>query len=178
MISGSVYFYRFVCLLAKSYFFYPEMRRSVPLISALTTASIVFTAATVFGQTDCDKIKNLKLLNNSYQCKWSYYKLKDTLVGTVIKFHAQPIPCGPDASASLTILKVGEDTIRVLDFCNDIVFKKGQKIKVNPQEEPPYQVSVPFYFDVIDEQNRIVISRTDEFDETVFNTTWGELEPL
>ena len=154
------------------------MRRSVLLTSALITASIIFTARTVSAQTDCDKIRNLKLLNNSYQCKWSFYKLKDSLVGTVIKFHPQPIQCGPDASASLTILKVGEDTVRILDFCNDIVFKKGQKVKVNPQDEPPFQVSIPFYFDFLDELQRIVVSRTNVYDETIINTTWGELEPL
>jgi hypothetical protein len=154
------------------------MRQSVLFKRALITALVVFSANSVFAQTDCDKLRNLKLLNNSYQCKWAYYKLKDTLLGTVIKFHAPPIPCGPDASASLTIIQVGTDTIRVLDFCNDMNFKKGQKIKISPQDEPPYRVSIPFYFDVIDELNNVVVSRTDEYDELVFNTTWGELELL
>jgi hypothetical protein len=82
--------------------------------------------------------------------------------------------CGVLATASMTIVETEKgDTIRVLDLCNTLdIYKKGQTLKVIPEDKPPFGVSLPFTF----KQN----TQTKEyeytgFDITVVRTAWGSL---
>jgi hypothetical protein len=98
----------------------------------------VFTS---FGQKSKEKI-----LTPNYKCRdnWQYFSLHDTLTGQVI-FHAKAIVlCGVLATASLTIIKTGSDTIRVLELCNSNKdFKKSRFVKVKPEERPSFGVILP-----------------------------------
>lgn len=132
--------------------------------------------AIVFGQSDCMENKNMQLHNNSFQCKWVYYKVKDSVDGVVVKFEKQRAPCGMSAMASLAIVSIGTDTIRVLDMCNDSVYKRGERIRILPDEVPKYSVDIPFYYDVVDEKENKYYSRSNEYDERILKTTWGDIK--
>jgi hypothetical protein len=128
------------------------------------------------AQALCDERKKYKLMHNSYQCKWIYYPLKETVSGVVLKHERKVEPCGALASATITIIKTATDTIRVLDLCSENNFLKWEKVKVYVAEEPNYQVYIPFFYDVIDLTTNQHVARTNEFDEKVMRTTWGTIE--
>ena len=128
------------------------------------------------GQAPCDERKKYKLMHNSYQCKWTYYPLKETVSGVVLKHERKVEPCGSLASATITIIKTATDTIRVLDLCSENNFLKWEKVKVYASDEPNYQVYIPFYYDVIDLIANQHMARTNDFDDKVMKTTWGTIE--
>jgi hypothetical protein len=130
------------------------------------------------GQDDCMENKNMRLHNNSYQCRWLFFTLKDSVDGVVVKHEKQSVPCGASATASVTIVYIGADTLRILDLCNESNYKRGQKIRILPEQVPRYVVDIPFYYDVIDEKRNQYFSRTNEYDERVLKTTWGEIRKL
>lgn len=143
------------------------------------------TSGPVFGQVDCDTAKYSKLLSNTYQCKWEFFQLEDTIMGVVIKHEQHMIECGVLATASLTIIKTDNDTIRVLDLCNKDNFIEGQKVKIIPRTEPQFQVYIPSYI-IIDRRKKGDKKRktkevkkniwhSNNFDESVLKTTWGEI---
>lgn len=143
------------------------------------------TSGSVFGQVDCDTAKYSKLLSNTYQCKWEFFQLEDTIKGVVIKHEQQMTGCGVLATASITIIKTDNDTIRVLDLCNKDNYIEGQKVKIIPRTEPQFQVNIPCYI-LIDrrkkgDKNRKTkeveknIWHSNNFDESILKTTWGEI---
>jgi hypothetical protein len=133
----------------------------------------LFNIAT-FAQTECSDVKNAKILTNSYQCFWEFFEIQDTINATVVAHESAYMPCAFKASASVTILKVDEDTIRVLDVCNLDNFKVGAAVKVSAISAPTYKVSIPTYFykDVLTNN---YIYRCNEYDVTVERTTWGHI---
>jgi hypothetical protein len=158
-------------------------------------SSLAFISLFAIGQTDCDTIKYPKLLWNSFQCKWQFFILTDTIQGIIIKHEQQTIGCGTIATASLTIIKTENDTIRVLDLCNLMEYKTGQKVKIVPDTAPNFQVHIPSYTLITgypvkkrskkekEEQKKKTeaeskIWHSNEFDESVLKTTWGEIIPF
>jgi len=152
------------------------MKIKFHFIRFILSGLIILDAAASFGQVLCDEKKHYQLLNNSFQCKWVFFNLKDTVSGIVLKHERKVEPCGAWASATVTIVKCGLDTIRVLDLCSESNFSKGQKVKISPADNPGYQVYIPFYYDVIDEITNQHISRTNEYDERILRTTWGTID--
>jgi hypothetical protein len=149
------------------------------------------TKLTVFGQADCDTIKYTKLLSNSYQCKWTFFTLNDTIEGVIVK-HERQTSCGGIATASLSIVKIDRDTIRVLDLCNIEDYKVGQRVKIIPGAEPKFQVHIPSYIIITGyrkrkmtkqekkEQKKITkkelsLWRANDYDERILKTTWVQL---
>lgn len=133
-----------------------------------------------------------KLLNNSFQDKWSYFELEDTLEATIIKHEKQEVGCGSFATASLSIVKTNnDDTLRILDLCNYDYYEKGTAIRVSPMKDVQGQVRIPNYVLISGEimnpdkkkrrkkVKRAIepsIYRSNEFDETILKTTWGIIE--
>lgn len=133
------------------------------------------TVLTSFAQTECDTAEFHKLINNSYQCRWTFFQLTDTITGTIIRHEKQEVGCGIIATASLTIIKTDTDTIRVIGLCNQDSYESGQKIKIIPQNEPSFQVWIPSYYDVVDKNTNKYFTRSNDFDEVILRTTWGHL---
>ena len=128
-----------------------------------------------FGQTICDTTRYPKLLGNSFQCKWAFFKLSDTTQGIVIKYEKQSTPCGVLATASLAIIKTKQDTIRVIALCDENNYRVGQKVKLIPANEPSFQVNIPSYYDYFDKTKKKYYIRSNSFDETVVRTTWAHI---
>ena len=139
-----------------------------------------------FGQTECDSIKYPKLLNNSYQCKWTFFKLDKSIEGIIIEHDKAQGSCGTRAFASLTIVKTDKDTIRILGLCNENLYLIGQKVKVSPENEPSFQVHLPSTFiDGVRGTNKkgkrkkqeppILVPTATAFDKSIIKTTWGQI---
>lgn len=81
--------------------------------------------------------------------------------------------CHLMAHVSLTIVAIhdNQDTIRVLDYCNTSIFEKGAKVitQVGKYKEP---ISIPYTKNVKGTEE---IYRSNEFDEVIFRTTYGEI---
>ncbi|MES2139595.1 MAG: hypothetical protein V4511_07785 [Bacteroidota bacterium] len=162
------------------------------ITTILTLTILILTNFSVFGQVDCDTTQYPKLINNSFQCKWTFFQLKDTTNGIIIKHEKQTIGCGSYATASLTIIFADSDTIRVLDMCNQLDYHAGQTVKIIPSTTPPFQVHIPWFVYVSDQSSKkltpkekeeqkkktseeLSISRSNEFDEKIKKTTWGQI---
>lgn len=150
------------------------------------TLILLLFSCTLWGQINCDTIKYPKLLGNSYQCKWIIFKLDKPIEGIIIEHYPAMAGCGTSAFASLSIIKIDNDTIRVIGLCNENLYPIGQKIKIYPAEEPTFQVHIPSSF--IDgnrvekkkakrksQVNPNVVVTTGSFDNTILKTTWGRL---
>ncbi len=154
---------------------------------ALILPTFLLTTFSVFGQVDCDTTKYPKLLSNSYQCKWNFFQLNDTIEGVIIKHEKQMIGCGFLATASLTIIETGSDTIRILDLCNLKDYSVGQKVKILPESEPKFQTLIPCYFYTVRiklykgdkgkkvKQDEKAVWHSNDFDERILKTTWGQI---
>lgn len=140
----------------------------------LTTMILLLLSMTIFAQTECSDVKSAKILTNSYQCFWEFFEIQDTLEATVIAHESAYVPCAFKATASVTILKVEEDTIRVLDVCNLEDYKIGAAVKVSAISVPHYKVSIPTYF-YKDVTTNSYIYRCNEYDASVQRTTWGHI---
>lgn len=146
---------------------------------ALVLGVILFsTANRMFGQTVCDTTLHPKLISNSFQCTWTFFKLTDTIQRIIIRHERNPTGCGVYATASLSIAKTPTDTIRIIDLCNEDSYEIGQKIKIAPRNEPPFQVHIPYYLEYADARGKKYNWRTNSFDQTVLKTTWAQLQPI
>ena len=151
----------------------------------LVTMSLLISIH-ISAQRVCDTL-HPKLLSNSGQCKWGFIKLNTLTKGIVIEHNKASGSCGVRAFASLSIIKINNDTIRVLDMCNQNLYTTGQKVQIIPADEPGFQVDIPYYC-FIDGQKVIrkkekknhqsedkFIAHSNNFDNTIFKTTWGQL---
>lgn len=77
----------------------------------------------LFAQDDCERSS----------CDWVFFELEETVLGEVIS-HEQGT-CGHRAITSITILRVKEDTIRILSSCDDCTYETGQKIYIFEGED-------------------------------------------
>ena len=139
------------------------------------------------GQTACDTIKYPKLLDNSFHCKWAFFKLDKSIEGIIIDHHKADGSCGTSAFASLTIIKTDSDTIRVLSLCNENLYLVGQKVIVQSQNEPSFQVHLPFTHIIgsatknkkkKNKESSKAIVDTINFDKLIIKTTWGQIAIL
>jgi hypothetical protein len=105
---------------------------------------IIILSLSLFGSFGQNT--KVKTLAPNYKCRdnWQYFSLRDSTTGQVI-FHAKAIVlCGVLATASLTIIKTTNGTIRVLELCNTTKdFKKYKFVKVKPQERPAFDITLP-----------------------------------
>jgi len=142
----------------------------------------------VYSQTGKDSLRT----SYSDTSKWVYFKVTDTLVGEILESNNSPCACGVRACASLSIIKVEKDTIRVLDLCNTNDYIKGQKVKIAPEGKPLSQVMLPISYIIDGEKlNKAKKSKIkkqvkreesvtsqpyyNDYDKTIFKTTWGQI---
>ena len=93
-----------------------------------------------------DSTNTYKTINNlPSNSNWNIIILEDTIEGIVIKHEEQMMVCGHFNAASLTIIKFGTDTIRIIDICNMEDYKEGDSVIVSPDNEPHYGVNIPSY---------------------------------
>ncbi len=141
-----------------------------------------------FGQIPCDTIKFPKFLNNSFQCIWTPYKFDGKVTGTVLQHEPIQGTCGILASASVTIITVDNDTVRIIDLCNNTNFTLGQKVNITPTRVPEYQVHIPSHIFItgtghkkMSKEEKVKFKkelstwRTNDFDEIVLKTGWGHI---
>jgi hypothetical protein len=121
--------------------------------------------------------------------KWIYFKFKDTITGEIIVNESPSVGCGVLALAALSIIKAGNDTIRVLDLCNTNSYSKGQKVEIVPQTVPPFDVMLPIsgglgvlvkkrFLSKRYKELKVIDSGYplfNEYDKTILRTTWGQI---
>ena len=88
-----------------------------------------------YSQTMYDSISDIR--NKKVFSKWNYIILKDTSVGVIVINTPAQAGCGVRIFAALSIVKMGNDTIRVIDGCNMDYYKEGQKIRIIPKAGNP-----------------------------------------
>jgi hypothetical protein len=180
-----------------------QRTKMLKCIQVLVAASTFFSSvATWAQQTECDTISAPLLLQNSYFCRWSFFTLDKPVHGTVIQHNWSETGCGTLAFASITIVKTEQDTIRILELCNQTQYPVGQKIKItkgaNPMErDNPYQVHLPcgmfiegerIYFKTKKEARQAKRKARKEkpavlagtwtcgpYDQTILKTAWGDI---
>ncbi len=117
------------------------------------------------------------LLSNSYQCKWIFWGIKNTIEGTVIAYDTVSTAAKGPATASVSIVKTGKDTVRIL-FLNGAKIKTGDHVIVSQGKEPELDVLVPFDRDFfLSEENKgnKPQCRINEYDSRIFKTNWGKI---
>lgn len=122
---------------------------------------------------DCEE-KLFKPINqNSFQCLWNFFEIEEPLEGKIIKYQAQMQPCHLIAYASLAIVAINnnQDTIRVLSCCDISTFKEGTEVLIEAGEYKS-PVFIPYTKRIEKTQE---IYRSNEFDSTVFRTTYGKI---
>jgi hypothetical protein len=145
------------------------MKKSILLFLLLITAN-------AFSQDTIKTLKKSDLEPNQFndQRKWEYFQLEDTIVVKIIDHKPAFAFCGILATASMSIVETEKgDTIRVIDLCNTLdIYKKGQTLKVIPEDKPTFGVSLPFTFGQNTETTEFEYTG---FDITVVRTTFGGL---
>ncbi len=116
------------------------------------------------------------LLSNSYQCDWIFYGLKSAVEGTVVAYDTISATKKGPAAACVTMIKAGNDTVRVLHFTL-AKHKPGDKIKITQAREPEQDVLVPFdrNFFINEESKTGKPLRINEYDARIRKTTWGNI---
>lgn len=141
-------------------------KRQRAQIAKLPTRFDALIKRTTWGilssKSDCERTKLYTLLPNSYPCSWAFFELKQPLRGRIIAHHKQQAPCDILEQASLSIVAIGTDTIRVLDFCNGSEFNPGDEVKIEYQEAPS-SVQIP--------SSKNLPFKTQK-------TTWGSIRPI
>ena len=147
----------------------------------------------VFGQVESDTLMCQKLNNNSFQCKWIFFSLSETIEGVVVKHEKQTGGCGVWANASLTIIKTANDTIRVLDLCNQEDYSLRDSVRIAPEIEPKFEVFIPSHILISTNtkkkmtkhekverkkitQRELSVWRSNDYDERILKTTWGQIK--
>lgn len=129
----------------------------------------------LLAQSPCSNPKSSRILTNSFECHWQFTELQDTSEAIVIHHSPTHIPCAFKATASVTIVKIKNDTIRILDVCNLQKYKVGQIIKVVSVSKPYYKVSIPTFFALEDPTFGTYIYRCNEYDDKILKTTWAHI---
>lgn len=138
---------------------------------------LLLISVTAFSQEVLKTIKRSELGKShdfSYEKKWEYFKLTDTINVTIIHHLPAPAACGIIATASMTIVTTEKgDIFRIKDMCNiSDIYKKVQTIKVAPAEKPPFGLTTPFTLTENPKTNKFEPSK---FDLRVLKTTWGDI---
>lgn len=115
------------------------------------------------------------LYPNSFQCHWEMGVLGDTLHEAIVLAHTpQHIPCAFEASASVTIIAVAGDTVRIVDLCREEGLRAGLRIGVAPVAAPYMRVRIPAYFEQTT-SGAYLYHCQPAYDATVRPTYWGQL---
>jgi hypothetical protein len=140
-----------------------------------------------YSQNIDDSITDIR--NKQVFSKWVYFKLTDTVKGEIIVNEKALVDCGVYATAALSIIKTGNDTIRVLDLCNTNNYSNGQNVKIIPQTVPPFDVMLPIsggpsvlvkkkFLSKRYKELKVIDSGYplfNEYDKTIVKTTWGQI---
>jgi hypothetical protein len=117
------------------------------------------------------KIRSTSTDTSWYQNKWNYLSFKDPIEMIIIEHTLAGVGCGSLATASETIGRVGNDTIRVLMLCNtDKIFIKDQTVMVYPYDRPNFFVSLP-----IEIHTGPADKMHPRYGLTVLKTTYGNI---
>ena len=115
------------------------------------------------------------LFSNSYQCTWIYYPIRETLEGTLVAYDTVVDPKKGSTNAYVSIIKKGDDTIRVLHLtpCKN---KIGDHVSFMQAREPELDVFVHFdrdFFMNEEEKGNKPMCRINQYDSRIYKTTWG-----
>ena len=69
-------------------------------------------------------------------------------------------------------MKIGSDTIRVLDLCNMNKIEVGTVVKIYPAEKPPFAVSLPASTPTFI-RNDTIFEMPSDTDLKILKTAWG-----
>jgi len=106
-----------------------------------------------------------------------FIKLEDTISGIVLAHEKQMFVCGHLNSASLTIVKVGSDTIRTIDICNLEEFYMGITVSISTDNKTHCGVNIPSYVKgKVRKRKQSQIFYTNEFDQTATTTAFGTIQ--
>lgn len=134
-----------------------------------------YFAPFVAAQTPCAQPKTAAVYPNSYQCYWQIDVLTDTLpFGEVLAHAPNHVPCAFESSASVTIVKVGRDTLRILDLCDERNWPVGTQVGIAPVAAPYMRVRIPAYFEPTT-SGQFLYHCQPQYDTTVRPTYWGQL---
>ncbi len=104
---------------------------------------------------------------------WEYFDLEKVISVKIIRHLPSPALCGNFAFASVTIVKTNDgDTIRILDLCNVLDYKKNDTIKVLPQKKPAFSVMFPYIKIQNPTTNEL---ETVNLDKRILKTAYGLL---
>lgn len=106
----------------------------------------------------------------SYQNEWKYFELKDTITVEIIKHLEAEAMCGTFAFGSISIVKNGNDTIRIINLCNMTDYKLGDTVKFIPATKPDFNVHLP-YSTILDPIEKKL--KPSVFDLKIKKTTYG-----
>jgi hypothetical protein len=136
---------------------------------------LILITQSAIGQTNCDTISYQMLLGNSFYCNWTFIEIPDTVSGVIIEHNKASVSCGILATASVSIMSIGNDTIRILDLCNIKEIEKGRNVIIVKATASDFQVHLPYYVLENEIRNKTVTYRTNDFDETILKTAWGQI---
>jgi len=139
--------------------------------------SVAITVSFILLMGSCSGTNNL-FFNKSkidYKALWQYSYLSDTINGIMINHYPAKAFCGTSATASLSIIKVGNDTIRLLDLCNMNKIDTGKNVTIFPAEKPQFNVSLPSNTATF-MRNDTIYEMPSEFDLKIVRTMWGQIQ--
>jgi len=121
----------------------------------------------------CSSPKKINSANEEINCetKWQYFKLTDTIRGTVVLHRKAMAACGRVPFASLTLVQtINKDTLRILELCSFKEFKVSDKVIVWPGFIPTSNdVQLPRY------RTMDLKFVNDAFECSVTKTCWGSV---
>ena len=148
-------------------------------INMKITTTVLFISSmlsSIISLAQNDSTNTYKTISNlPSNSNWNIIILEDTIEGIVIKHEEQMLVCGHFNAASLTIIKFGTDTIRIIDICNMENYKEGVSVIVSPDNEPHYGVNIPSYVKGGFRQRKRAHTYTNEFDQIVETTAFGKM---
>lgn len=117
------------------------------------------------------------LLSNTYQCNWIFYGLKVPVDALVIAYDTIPAAKAGPARACVSIVKTGNDTVRVLHLAAS-KHKPGDIVRITQAREPELDVLVPFdreFFMSEENNGNEPQCRINKYDGRVYKTTWATI---
>jgi hypothetical protein len=110
----------------------------------LTVICLIVAPSIAFAQNHSSNPPKI-ISNMPTHAEWNFIKLEDTNSRIVLADEKQMFVCGHLNNASLTIVKVGSDTIRIIDICNLDEFYTGMTVSISPDNKTQCGVNIPSY---------------------------------
>ena len=147
------------------------------MVKCLQSKCKTFLLLGVLAIVSCKTVKNSETLkfDFSYQKKWEYITLKDTIKIKVIEHIPAEVLCGYIATASITIGKTDEnDTIRIINLCNMNILEKDKMVEFVISKKPNFVVSLPLSKNISkDRVSNKLEFQPSFFDRNILKTTYG-----